>query len=285
MSKVSKTNSVNSSQILFINMWLLVIIIMLNHSFPIIVCIRVSASLKNSPLFLTKSLPLKSANCPSPPFFRWSPLYIGFSWHILMILMLILILIHDDIDVDQAMNMLARIHWSHGSCTSVDLLIICVGFGMKYQIGHQTVVLGDFNLDQKLPEHISRINSFVSSLSIYQRSDHSAYIQGAILNIVFDIGWLHMLFWYRRHLVIILQYFSQFRFWIVTMLERRQISKNILGEPFINKKRTFYYLFTHIRNGHNMSYMLVIGIENVSDRTEQVNWCFRTFFQKWWLIY
>ena len=55
------------------------------------------------------------------------------------------------------------------------------------------------------------------------------------------------------------------------MLERRQISKNILGEPFINEKRTFYYLFTHIRNGHKMSYMLLIGIKNVSDRTQQVN--------------
>ena len=35
---------------------------------------------KYHPLFLAKP-PLKSANCPSPPFFRQSPpFYIGFSW-------------------------------------------------------------------------------------------------------------------------------------------------------------------------------------------------------------
>lgn len=202
----------------------------------------------------------------------------------------------DDIDVDIDIDSWWYWCWSGNEYVSTNTLItwfLYICWFINYLCGLWNEIpnrspdssTGRFNLDQKLPEHISRINSFVSSLSIYQRSDHSAYIQGAILDIVFDIGWLHMFFWYRRHLVIILQYFSQFRFWIVTILERRQISKNILGELFINEKRTFYYLFTHIRNGHNMSYMLVIGIENVSDRTQQVNWCFRTFFQNWWLIY
>ena len=40
----------------------------------------ISPPQKHHPLFHAKSPLFKFANCPSPPLFRQSPLYIGFSW-------------------------------------------------------------------------------------------------------------------------------------------------------------------------------------------------------------
>ena len=49
-----------------------------HHLFPSIVCIGVSTPLKNTPAPLSCQAPLKSANCPSPPFLGNPPYILVF---------------------------------------------------------------------------------------------------------------------------------------------------------------------------------------------------------------
>jgi hypothetical protein len=50
----------------------------------------------------------------------------------------------------------------------------------------RTMVLGDFNWDQMLPEHIASLTPFSSHFDLSQRSKYSTHIKGGILDLVFD---------------------------------------------------------------------------------------------------
>ena len=51
---------------------------------------------------------------------------------------------------------------------------------------HRMLIVGDFNLDQMLPEHVAKFDTLIQSFNFYQRSQHSTHIHGGILDLVFD---------------------------------------------------------------------------------------------------
>ena len=51
---------------------------------------------------------------------------------------------------------------------------------------HRMLVVGDFDLDQVLLEHVAKFDPLIQSFNLYQRSQYSTHIHGGILNLVFD---------------------------------------------------------------------------------------------------
>ena len=51
---------------------------------------------------------------------------------------------------------------------------------------HRMLVVGDFNLDQMLPEHVAKVDSLIQNLKLSQRSQYSTHIHGGMLDLVFD---------------------------------------------------------------------------------------------------
>ena len=51
---------------------------------------------------------------------------------------------------------------------------------------YRTVILGDFNWDQLLPENIASFIPLCSHYSLHQRSRYSTHNRGGILDLVFD---------------------------------------------------------------------------------------------------
>ena len=51
---------------------------------------------------------------------------------------------------------------------------------------YRTIILGDFNTDQMLPENVNAYQSFCHQHKLTQRTKYSTHIQGGILDLVFD---------------------------------------------------------------------------------------------------
>ena len=51
---------------------------------------------------------------------------------------------------------------------------------------HRMLIVGDFNLDQMLPENIAKIDPLIQNFNLSQRSQYSTHIHGGILDLVFD---------------------------------------------------------------------------------------------------
>ena len=51
---------------------------------------------------------------------------------------------------------------------------------------HRMLIVGDFNLDQMLPEHVAKVDPLIQNFSLSQRSRYSTHIHGGILDLVFD---------------------------------------------------------------------------------------------------
>ena len=51
---------------------------------------------------------------------------------------------------------------------------------------HRMLIVGDFNLDQMLPEHVAKVNPLIQNFNLSQRSQYSTHIHGGILDLVFD---------------------------------------------------------------------------------------------------
>lgn len=51
---------------------------------------------------------------------------------------------------------------------------------------YRMIIIGDFNWDQMLPQHVSLFVPFSSHFSLHQRSNYSTHIKGGILDLVFD---------------------------------------------------------------------------------------------------
>ena len=51
---------------------------------------------------------------------------------------------------------------------------------------YRTMVIGDFNWDQMLPQHVESFIPFSSRFNFHQRSNYSTHIKGGILDLVFD---------------------------------------------------------------------------------------------------
>ena len=51
---------------------------------------------------------------------------------------------------------------------------------------HRMLIVGDFNLDQMLPEHVAKVNPLIQNFNLSQHSQYSTHIHGGILDLVFD---------------------------------------------------------------------------------------------------
>ena len=51
---------------------------------------------------------------------------------------------------------------------------------------HRMLVVGDFNLDQMLPEHVAKVDPLIQNVKLSQRSQYSTHIHGGMLDLVFD---------------------------------------------------------------------------------------------------
>ena len=73
---------------------------------------------------------------------------------------------------------------------------------------YRTIVLGDFNLDQMLPENIEAFGGFCTQFNFNQRSTYSTHIRGGILDLVFDDKKSESVQWmpspYSDHFVILI---------------------------------------------------------------------------------
>ena len=54
------------------------------------------------------------------------------------------------------------------------------------QGNYRVIIVGDFNWDQMLPEHVRTFEPIITHFLCYQRSNYSTHIQGGILDLVFD---------------------------------------------------------------------------------------------------
>ena len=51
---------------------------------------------------------------------------------------------------------------------------------------HRMLIVGDFNLDQMLPEHAAKYDPLIQSFNLYQHLQYSTHTHGGILDLVFD---------------------------------------------------------------------------------------------------
>ena len=53
---------------------------------------------------------------------------------------------------------------------------------------HRMLIVGDFNLDQMLPEHVAKVDPLIQSFNLSQHSQYSTHIHEGILDLAFDIS-------------------------------------------------------------------------------------------------
>ena len=74
---------------------------------------------------------------------------------------------------------------------------------------YRTIIMGDFNWDQMLPEHVSTFAPFSSHFNLHQRSNYSTHNKGGILDLVFDdkgdtdVEWMFTP--YSDHFILLIQ--------------------------------------------------------------------------------
>ena len=59
-------------------------------------------------------------------------------------------------------------------------------FIIKLPTQLRILIIGDFNLDQMLPEYVAKDDPLIQNFNLSQRSQHSTQIHGGILDLVFD---------------------------------------------------------------------------------------------------
>ena len=53
---------------------------------------------------------------------------------------------------------------------------------------HKILIVGDFDLDQMLPEHVSKVSLLIQNFNLSQRSQYSTHVHGEILDLAFSIS-------------------------------------------------------------------------------------------------
>ena len=51
---------------------------------------------------------------------------------------------------------------------------------------HRMLIVGDFNLDQMLPEHVAKVDPLIQNFNLSQRSQYSTHIYRGMLDLVFN---------------------------------------------------------------------------------------------------
>ena len=69
--------------------------------------------------------------------------------------------------------------------TFIDDFILLIN---ELAMHHMILIVGDFNLDQMLPENVARVDPLIQNFDLSQCSQYSTHIQGGLLDLVFDIS-------------------------------------------------------------------------------------------------
>ena len=86
------------------------------------------------------------------------------------------------------------------------------------------LIVGDFSLDQMLPEHVAKVNPLIQNFNLSQHSQHSIHIHGGILDLVFDTSNSNAVSFCRHASVITLFFFSKSDALFYTEFSCRQFS-------------------------------------------------------------
>ena len=74
---------------------------------------------------------------------------------------------------------------------------------------NRVLIVGDFNLDQMLPENIEKLNPIIEHFNLNQRSQYSTHIFGGILDIVLDNNNSDPVYWipspYSDHFLLLIE--------------------------------------------------------------------------------
>ena len=75
----------------------------------------------------------------------------------------------------------------------------------------RTLILGDFNMDQMLPENIDRFQIFCKYFHFIQRSKYTTHNKGGLLDLVFDNNTIaHPVKWmptpYSDHFILLVDF-------------------------------------------------------------------------------
>ena len=68
-------------------------------------------------------------------------------------------------------------------CCFIDDFILLIN---ETPTQHRMLIVGDFNLDQMLPERVVKVDSLIQNFNSSQLSQYSTHIHGGILDLVFD---------------------------------------------------------------------------------------------------
>ena len=74
------------------------------------------------------------------------------------------------------------------------------------------LIVGDFNLDQMLPEHVAKVDPLIQNFKLSQHSQYSTHIHGGILYLIFDTSNSNTV----SSLLITLFFFSNLIYYIYT---------------------------------------------------------------------
>jgi ATP-dependent DNA helicase PIF1 len=89
--------------------------------------------------------------------------------------------------LDQSLVLLILVYRPPNSPRNVFIDQLKLQMSLIKEVGrYRTIVLGDFNTDQMLPENVNAYQSFCQQHNFTQRSKYSTHIQGGILDLVFD---------------------------------------------------------------------------------------------------
>ena len=105
---------------------------------------------------------------------------------------------------------------------------------------HRMLIVGDFNLDKMLPEHVSNFDPLIQSFNLYQRSQYSTHIHGGILDLVFDtsnsntVSFLPSSF--SDHFVLF------FQIWCNIFMQNLVVNNVAFNPHYITQKYSCWYL-------------------------------------------
>ena len=89
---------------------------------------------------------------------------------------------------------------------------------------HKILIVGNFNLDQMLPENVAKVDHLIQNFNLSQPSQHSTYLLGGLLDLVSDTSNSKLFLLCRHPAVITLFFFSKSDHYIYIEFSFQQFS-------------------------------------------------------------
>ena len=109
------------------------------------------------------------------------------------------------LEIEREIILLVIVYRMPGSLGSfIDNLISLIN---ELPTQHRMLIVGDFNLDQMLPEHVAKVNPLIQNFNVSQRSQYSTHFYMEDYWIWYLILQIPMLFLFCRHSSVITLFF------------------------------------------------------------------------------